>query len=139
MMAKPLELHDVTIIAENDHGWRFGVGRIGERWVGFGTESAAREQSRAAFDSEGLPVDPGYLHLFTEVGTATEMGVADRDEAIRLTGAAAQDPEACFGGIDRWFVAEDLRGDPEKYRCPDCDGIGGDCVCDEENDRDDGP
>jgi len=128
-MAKPLELRNITIIAENDHGWRFGVAQVGDRWVGIGLESAHAVEARAAFRSEGLPVEPGFVNIFSEVSEGHELGLVDRDAAILLTGAAAQDPEACFGGIDRWFVPAELRGDPEQYRCANCDAIGGDCQC----------
>lgn len=110
-----LELTQTRIIAENDAGYEFGVGLLGRRWVGFAL--ARRDTSEP------------FLMFFSEVSTEDyQLGLEDRDEAIRLTAALAVDPEN-YGGVDRWLIDEELRGDPEAYRCPQCGRVGcrGDC------------
>lgn len=118
-----LDLTDVFFIGEND-AYRFGIGRLGDRWVGFAQEGQASERSRRAFRSEGMDVAPGMLFFFPEVSEGFELGVADRQHAILLTGALAQDPENCYGGVEKWHVPEGLRGDPENFRCQHCDRVG---------------
>jgi len=120
----PLEIHDILLIGENDYGWEFAVGRIGERWLGFARDGAFSQHVRQAFASEGLAVEPGYMHLFPEVAEGVEIGLPDKERAILLTGALAQDPEQPFGGIDRWHVPEEQRGKPDDFRCPNCDRVG---------------
>lgn len=124
----PITLDEVLIIAENDCGWRFGVGRLGSagrcRWIGFATESAQAQDARRAFASEGLPTEPAGLLLFHEVAQGVELGVADRERAILLTGALARDIDSAYGGVDRWLVPPELRGDPEQFRCRSCDRVG---------------
>ena len=102
-------------VGDNGLGYRFAVGSIsdeggGVRWVGFADSDAG------AF-------------IFPSVSEGHVAGLTDRDLAIRLTGAIAQSFEHGYGGVDRWFVDESLRGDPEEFRCFDCDQIGcrGDC------------
>lgn len=115
-MAKAeFSLDRLKFIAENDHGWRFGVGRAAGRWVGFAAPTT----------NDGS----GIIMFFSEVsGPDYHLGLEDRDEAIRLTAALAVDPEN-YGGVDRWLIEEELRGDPEAYRCPQCGRVGcrGDC------------
>jgi len=125
-----MNITDLTVIGENDAGWRFAVGRIGDRWVGVGLESASVVAARNAFADEGLPVDPGYMHIFPEVCDGFIMGVEDRHRAILMTGAIAQDFEHAFGGVDRWHVPPELRGNPDDFRCDDCGNVGcpGDCA-----------
>jgi hypothetical protein len=62
--------------------------------------------------------------IFFEVADGYDLGLLDRDRAIRMTGAVAQDVEASYGGVDRWFVAEALRGKPEDFRCAHCERVG---------------
>jgi hypothetical protein len=88
-------------------GYRFAVGKISGRWVGFA-------------DS-----DVGAF-IFPTISEGHLCGISDRDRAIRLTGAIAQSFEHGYGGVDRWFVGEDLRGKPEDFRCAKCEEIG--CV-----------
>lgn len=107
-----LRIDDIAVIAENDLGYRFGVGRVGDRWIGFATES------------EGIDVDPGMLFIIPEICDGFEMGILDRDRCVLLTGAIAQDPEYGFGGVERWHVPEHLRGKPEDFRCANCDRVG---------------
>jgi hypothetical protein len=127
-MSDPLHFAEVLAVADNDHGWRFAVGRMGDRWLGFATGSQYAADARDAFRSVGLPVEAGYLHVFAEVSTGYQLGVSDRDRAVLLTGALAQDPEGCFGGVDRWHVPEALRGKPDDYRCATCGQVGCDGV-----------
>lgn len=119
-----LALHDVEIIGENDYGYRFGVGRLDTRWIGFALGSQYAEQVRAALESEGLPVEPGMLFTFPEICEDFQLGIFDRRRCVLLTGALAQDPEKGYGGIEHWHVPEELRGKPDDFRCPHCDRIG---------------
>lgn len=111
--AAPIAINDPVLIASNRHGYRFLVGRIsgggGDRWVGY---SVSR-------------LDDGRLFacFFPQVSEGHVMGLRDRATAIRLTGAVALDSEEGFGGVDRWFVGPELRGDPADFRCPDCGEI----------------
>ena len=103
------ELSETVLVGENDYGYQFAVGRHGDSWVGFavGTTEAGR-----------------MLFLFPEISSGVVMGIGSRDEAIRMVGAIAEDPEHGYGGIDRWFVNESLRGTPDEYRCADCGEVG---------------
>lgn len=119
-------LEDVLILGANEH-WQFGVGRQGERWIGF------------AFGR--LEDGHGYLHVLTEVCDEPWLvDVTDRDRVIRMTGAVACDPEASWGGVAEWYVDEELRGDPEEFRCDVCGQVGcrGGCREDDGFDFDDG-
>lgn len=96
-----MELTERVEVGENNHGYRFAVGKIaGDRWIGF------------ADSDVGAFVLPGMSEEY-------EMGLADRDRAIKLTGAIAQSAEHGYGGIARWFVDESLRGKPEDFTCSD--------------------
>jgi len=129
---QPLHFDDMTIIGENEHGWRFGVARLGSRWIGFATSSAYGAAARAAFRAAGLDPEPAGLFVFSQVADGFELGVADRDRAVLLTGAIAQDPEAGYGGVSRWHVPEALRGNPDDFRCPRCEQVGCDgAACDD--------
>lgn len=105
-----LNLSDVTKIGENNHGYEFMVGLLGGRWVGFaiGSENGVRI---------GLFFLPNIQEDF-------QLGVKDKTLAILLTGAIAQSAEYSYGGVARWFVGEDLRGDPEAFRCANCGSVG---------------
>jgi hypothetical protein len=118
-----LSITDLEVIADNDH-WRFAVGKLGEdRWCGFALPS--RSPVEKAFIGAGLPpIDPQMVMFLPEVCEGFNAGVKDKNRAILLTGAVAQDVESCYGGVDRWYVPEELRGDPEKYRCKTCEKIG---------------
>lgn len=113
-----IQVEDAFKVGENDHGYYFGVGRVGGRWVGFAVGDAG-ESGQMMFLLPGISED---YHL----------GLLDRDRAIRMTGAIAQSPEHGYGGISRWFVEESLRGKPEDFRCEDCQEVGcsGDCSYD---------
>jgi hypothetical protein len=132
-MAEPtdegLPLTDVTVIGENPH-YKFAIGKAHGRWLGFALGKPSR--SEAAFVSEGLPVQARTMFVFPEVAEGFMLGLTERERAILLTGAIAQDFESAYGGVERWFVPPDLRGDPDKLRCPRCDRIGCDGVeCEE--------
>jgi len=100
-----LVLEDALPIGENEIGYSFLVARIGDRWIGF------------ADSSVGMFLLPG-------VREGQYIGVKDKKEAILLSGAIAQSIEHGYGGVDEWFVPEDLRGKPEDYRCKTCSEIG---------------
>jgi len=123
-MPEPLQLTDQFIIADNP-GWRFGVARIGgDRWIGFAREGGFSAKAKAFFAGEGLEATPSILMVFPEVSDGFNLGTLDRERSILLTGALAQDPESAYGGVERWFVPADLRGDPEKFRCVVCERVG---------------
>ena len=105
-----LDLTDITKIGENDYGYEFAIGHIGGRWVGFAL-GRINETEKSCF-------------FLLSISEGEEMGVKDKTLAILLTGAIAQSYEHGYGGIDRWFVGEELRGDPEAFRCVNCDGVG---------------
>lgn len=118
-----LELSDLFIIAENDL-YRFGVGCCNGRWLGFALEGEFSRRVKQAFAAEGMAVDPHCTFVFPEVADNFELGMTDRDKAILLTGALAQDLENGYGGVEKWHVPPNLRGDPEKFRCGHCERVG---------------
>lgn len=108
---EPLHVTDLTLIAQNDHGYRFCVGRIGGRWCGCAIGYSAETRQ-------------SFMFLFHEIASRGMLGLEQRDEAIRQTAACAQDLANAYGGVDRWHVEERLRASPEEYRCENCG-----CVC----------
>jgi len=95
--------------------YTFHIGLVEDRWLGF---ALSRETPRSLF-------------FFPEVSDDLQMGMKDQNKAVLLTGALAQDVESGYGGITTWEVPEELRGDPEKYRCATCGAVGcngRDCV-----------
>ena len=107
-----LKIEGYELIGRNDQ-WDFAVARIGDRYLGVALESRYTREVRAAFASEGLQIEPTYMHVFAEVSEGVDLGMQDKQAAILLTGALAQDPEQGFGGIDEWLVPDDLRGEPK--------------------------
>lgn len=109
-----LPIADSVRVGENDH-WKFGVGRLEERWIGF-----------AVGDCED---GTKFMHIFPEISAGPELGVGSREDAIRMVSALACDPEQSFGGIDEWFIDESLRASPDDFRCENCGTCGcpGDC------------
>lgn len=105
-------LTEVTIIGENDHGYRFGVGRRGAAWAAFAIGKTGDDDFMVWFFPD-LP----------------DRYANDRATAIKLAGAFPQDPESAYGGVGRWFVAEELRGKPENFRCSDCGSQAYWCDC----------
>jgi hypothetical protein len=114
MSDEPITFEETLLIGENDRGYRFGVGRVGDRWIGFAL---------------GRTITGGMLFLLPEIAVDHQLGLTLRDEAIRQVAAIAQDPEHAFGGVDRWYVAPELRASPDDYRCEHCGEIlcGGRC------------
>ena len=113
-----LELTEVVWIGRNAHGYTFGVGRLGDRWVGF-ARGEWSEHGEARQD----------LFVFPEVSYGPLLGLPDRTQAILITGAIAQDPVHGYGGVEEWLVPPELRGDPDAFRCEDCGDVGcqGEC------------
>lgn len=113
-----LTFEDLVTVGCNDHGYTFFVGRLKDRWVGFALGTVQRPQG-----------ETGAMFIFPEVAEQFVLGLPDRDAAIRMTGAIAQDPESGYGGISKWLQPKELRGDPAKFRCPQCGRVGcqGDC------------
>ena len=107
-----IEIKEQFMIGENDHGYRFAVGKVGERWVGY------------AIGQDGIfffPMAENYI-----------MGLTDRERAIKLTGAIAQSFEYGYGGVDRWFIDESLQGNPDDFTCANCGSVGCDAQCGKE-------
>lgn len=105
-----IELSDIIKIGKNDYGYEFAVGRIGHQWIGFAIGNLGR--------------DGKAIFFFPNIQEDCQMGVKDKTLAILLTGAIAKDPEQGYGGISAWFVGEELRGDPDAFRCTNCDRVG---------------
>lgn len=96
-----LVIEQTVPVGTNGHGYDFEVGLIGGFWVGYARGG-------------------GGLFFFAGISKDHQLGVKDQREAILKTGAIAQDPDQGYGGIDLWFVPEDLRGKPDDYRCETC-------------------
>lgn len=101
---------EVLKIGDNSHGYWFGVGKYGSRWVGFAV-SVVGEGRTGIFFLPGISED-------------YQLGLSDREKCIRMTGAVAQSPEHGYGGIERWYIGEELRGTPEEFRCAECGEFG---------------
>jgi hypothetical protein len=112
-------LDKVTMIGRNEQ-YGFGVGQIGKRWVGFAVGHTDEEK---------------MLFFFPEIMEEFQMGVMDKEDAIKKAGAIAQDEEKGYGGIEEWYVEERLQADPEEFRCLICGVVlcGG---CEEDEDDD---
>ncbi len=115
-----LELKNPVKVGKNE-SYVFAVAQLeNDRWIGFAKGG-------------------GMIFLFAEISDGFELGILDRDRAILLTGAIAQDPEGSYGGIKEWLVAEELRGDPEKFLCDQCGRVGCQGRCDGDDWSDGGP
>jgi hypothetical protein len=116
----PIKFEDSLLVGRNSHGYTFGVGRVGRYWLGYA-------------------IGGGMIFILPGIDTGAQLGLLDVNEAMLRVGAIAQDPAHAYGGIEEWFVAESLRGDPEAYRCGKCGEVccGGDC--DRDDFEDDGP
>lgn len=110
-----MEITDRLEVGENDHGYKFAVGKLGGRWIGFADGDLGNSE-------RGLFFFPGICEGYM-------LGITDRDRAIKLTGAIAQSFEHGYGGIARWFVPDKLRGRPEDFTCEHCGEVGcsGEC------------
>ena len=118
-MGTELTITDRYDIGENDHGYKFAVGKIGDRWVGFA-------------DGD-LGNDKRMLFLFPAISEDYQMGLPDRELVIKLTGAIAQSLEHGYGGVARWFVSEVLQGRPEDFTCEHCESVGCRGACERED------
>ena len=113
-----LEISETVKVGENDYGYTFFVGLYGSRWIGFAVGEEREKERKMMF-------------IFPEISSNGTLGVTSLDEAIRMTGALAEDVESGFGEIERWCVPEELRGDPDDYRCENCGAVccdGFDCI-----------
>ena len=88
-----IRLHQTLLIGENDC-YQFCVGLVDDRWCGFVVGQLDNSHK--------------CLFFLPGVGEGHVMGLTDRDEAIRKTGAIACDPESAYGGVTRWYVDEPL-------------------------------
>ncbi len=116
-MMDPIRIDEQIEVGRNEWGYSFAVGRVLDRWLGYA-------------------IGGGGIFFFAGVADGPLLGLIDRDEAIRRVGAIARDDAQGFGGVAAWSVPEDLRGDPERYRCPVCDEVC--CGADHEYDDEDG-
>lgn len=103
-----LRVADAVIVGDNSRGYQFAVGKIADdRWVGFAIGRVEGQNK--------------MLFFFSEIADADyRLGILDRDEAIRMTSAIADDPEHAYGGIERWFADPALRATSDQYRCANC-------------------
>jgi len=118
-MSNAIQITDRFDIGENDHGYKFAIGKIGNRWIGFA-------------DGE-LENGDRMFFLFPAISEDYQMGLQDRELVIKLTGAIAQSSEHGYGGIARWFIPEELRGDPKDFTCEHCESVGCRGTCESEN------
>ncbi len=118
-----LKIEAILSVGSNDR-WQFAVAKVGDRWLGVAMECQFSRAVKVAFAAEGLAVRSGYMHVFGEVSEEFELGMKDQTKAILLVGALARDAEQGFGGIDDWLVPEELRGDPDDFRCNNCWAVG---------------
>lgn len=114
-MGNSVDIKQVTKIGENDYGYWFGVGLLEERWIGFAVGK--------------LEDGNEMVFWFPEIAEGHLIGLSDFDKAVKAASAIAQTPEHAYGGIQRWFIPEEFRGDPDDYRCTGCMNVGcpGDC------------
>jgi hypothetical protein len=103
---------ETKMIGENHHGYGFGVGLAGGRWIGFA--AAVIKGTKALFFLPG------------QANPDMTLGSPDADAAMRLTVAIAEAPEHGYGGIDKWLLPNGgkILVDPDEFRCPDCGEIG---------------
>jgi hypothetical protein len=118
-----LKIEGYELIGRNDH-WSFAVARVGDRYLGVGMEQIPLRAKSPDGRVNIYLERPYYMHVFAEVSEGVELGMQDKTMAILLTGALAEDPEHGFGGVDEWFVPEDLRGEPKDFRCDRCGDVG---------------
>lgn len=112
MASDPIVFEEQREVGMNSH-YLLGVGRVGDYWAGYAIG--------------------GGMIFFLHINTGHQLGLVDQAEAIRRVGAIAQDVAQGYGGIEEWFVPEDLRGDPERYRCRTC----GEVCCGDDHISDD--
>jgi hypothetical protein len=117
-VSKAIQITDRFEIGENDHGYRFAIGKMGDRWIGFADGDLGNGKR--------------VLFMFPHISENYQMGMADRDLVIKLTGAIAESLEHGYGGIERWFIPDELRGKPEDFTCEYCEGVGCRGTCESE-------
>jgi hypothetical protein len=108
-----LDIQDPTLLASNSQ-WQFCIGRLEQRWIGYAFAPAHH-----------------FADIMPEISLDGQLGHPDRDHAVKLTTAIAQDPEHAYGEITDWFVSLDQRGHPDSFRCHHCERVacdGTDCT-----------
>lgn len=108
------KIENVIKIGENDLYW-FGVGLLDEAWYGFAVIQNNETTCRNNVLGESIFVLPG-CDRWRVIGDAN----LTLDYLIRLTISAVDNQKASFGNIERWFVADDLRGTPTEFVCSVC-------------------
>lgn len=101
-----IELKEEVWIARTAH-YCWGVGRVGQRWIGFAVGPLIRDVERVLF---AIP----------EISEGVMLGIEDLNRAVRMTSAYAASEESDFGLVTEWLIPEEDRGDPEDYRCDGC-------------------
>ncbi len=86
--AEPLKFEALVPIGENSYGWKFAVGLCSGRWLCL---------ALGKLKSGGV-----FCHVFAEGSEGFDLGLVDRDRAIRLT----------------------LRGKLDDFRCALCGAVG---------------
>lgn len=90
-----MNIKHILKIGENAHGYEFKVGLLGDRWIGYA------DSAFGAF-------------FFPQVSEGAQMGLTDKNEAIKRTLIVALTPEHGYGGVDTYYVDEALRPTPEE-------------------------
>ena len=102
-----LRIDRLLMVGQNARGFEFSIGLLNHRWVAF-------VRRRMVYGTE--------IHIFRARYESYTPSGSDliRARVIGMVAAIAQDPARGFGGVDEWYVEEELRATPEQYRCPHC-------------------
>lgn len=107
-MSDTLKITDSIHIGDNaDLGYRFGVGKVGGRWVGFAIGNT----------------DGGGCMFMLSISPDAWLGVVERDDAIRRSAAFIQSPENGYGGFTHWHMDDSLRSVADDFRCETCNDV----------------
>jgi hypothetical protein len=96
-----LHMTEYVEIGYNDQ-YVFAIGLIGVRWCGFA-------QSRV-----------GHIFIFAQISDGYELGLLDRDAAMKMTAAWLQWGDGSYGHIDHWYIKPEYTGRREDYLCLHC-------------------
>lgn len=119
---------DNVLIGENDL-YQFAAGRLGGQWFGYAVGQINKNE-RMAFLLPGCDED-SIDYLLPEISDDDDV----RNMIIKRVGAVAAHFEHGYGGIERWFVEEDLRGTVYDFECAECGSVA--CSPGDHNDYDD--
>lgn len=119
-MPNSIYFKEMLLLAFSDH-WEFCVGRVGARWLGFAMGRIGPNRN--------------FINIFHQVAEGHQLGLPDRDHAIRLTTALIEADVECMGAVTFWITSPELRGRPEDFTCAHCGEVG----CDGADCQDSGP